>query len=110
MRASLILRPTFFALILILKVVVCMDDALDEADEIYRSVNEGFTSQDQEFLMDLFAEDDPDHNDDNKYHTNQHEFKDPQNRDDTQLTELDAEIDKLGMVFKLILRFTRFYR
>ena len=104
MRASLFLRPTFFALIL-LSTVLCMDD---EADEIYRSVNEGFTSQDQEFLMDLFAKDDQeflmdlfakDDQDSSHFDGNnaiEPKVKDPQKRYDKPLTELDAEIDKLG--------------
>ena len=64
-----------------------MEDALDEADEIYRSVNEGFTSQDQEFLMDLFAQDD-----------NYHGFntKESVSVPKNQLIAADAEIDKLG--------------
>ena len=90
-----LIRLIYIALIIILK-VVCMDESLDEAEEIYQMVHEGFTSQDQEFLMDLFSEDDVDHNDDTKYHTNQHEVKDPQKRDDNQLIAVSAEIDKLG--------------
>ena len=64
-----------------------MDDALDEADKIYRSVNEGFTSQDQEFLMDLFSKD---------YHYHGANIKESVAVAKNQLPELDAEINKLG--------------
>ena len=86
MIGSLILRPTFLVLIFILN-VVCMDDALDEADEIYRSVNEGFPSQDQEFLMDLFSKDD---------HYHGANTKDSVAVAKNQLIAVDADIDKLG--------------
>lgn len=92
MRASLFLRPTFFALIL-LSAVVCMDELSDEADEIYQSVNEGFTLQDQEFLMDLFSEDDPDYSDDTGTNSIQSEVKESQKGNIRQLNALGAKLD-----------------
>jgi hypothetical protein len=83
-----------------------MEDALKEADEIYRSVHEGFTSHDQEILMDLFSKDDQASSHFDRNNGIEPKEKDRQKRDDTQLTELDAEIDNLGMVFKLTVRFS----
>jgi hypothetical protein len=79
-----------------------MEDALEEAEEIYRSVHEGFTSHDQEILMDLFAKDDQASSHFDGNNAIEPKEKDRQRRDDKPLTELDAEIDKLGMVLKLI--------
>ena len=87
-----------------------MDDVLDEADEIYQMVHEGFILQDQEFLMDLFSKDDQDSSHFDGNNASDSEVKDPQKRDDKQLPELDAEIDELGMVLKLTLRFSFIFR
>ena len=72
-----------------------MDDALDEADEIYQMVHEGITSEDQEFLMDLFSKDDVDAD----YESQRRDslIKDSLNRNDNQLTQLGAEFHKIGM-------------
>jgi hypothetical protein len=68
----------YFALIII-SAVSCINDASDEADEIYRRINEGFTSQDQDALMELFAKDD--------YNASNFD----------EITELNAEIDIAGI-------------
>jgi hypothetical protein len=69
-----------------------MEDALDEADEIYRSVHEGFTSQDQEFLMDLFAEDKLSNNVATGTNSIESEVKESQNGNDHQLDALGAKL------------------
>ena len=92
MRASLFLGPTFFALIL-LSAVLCVDELSDEADEIYQSVNEGFTLQDEEFLMDLFSQDYPDYNDDTGTNSIESEVKESQKGNIRQLNALGAKLD-----------------
>jgi hypothetical protein len=74
-----------------------MDDALDEADEIYQMVHEGFKSIDQEFLMDLFSMDDYDAD----YKSQR---KDSVAVVQDKLTQLDTEIDELGKVIETNLK------
>ncbi len=44
--------------LIIISTVVCMNESWDEADEIYRSVSEEMSEQDQEILMELFSKED----------------------------------------------------
>ena len=77
-----------------------MDDVLDEADEIYQMVHEGFILQDQEFLMDLFSKDDRDSNHFKWNNAIEPEVKNSHRKNANHLSStLDAEIDKIGMQF-----------
>ena len=97
MKTFKIVRQAYFAFQL-LSLVLCMD----EADEIYRWVNEEMSEQDQEILMDLFSIDKRINDAATGNNPIQSTVKvDHQNRNDSSLS---AVIDKIGMKLSLINR------
>ena len=90
MKTFKVVRQAYFALLL-LSLVLCVD----EADEIFQSVNEEMSEQDQEILMDLFSIDKLINDAATGNNPIQSMVKvDHQNRKDGSLS---AVIDKIGM-------------
>ena len=91
------MRMAYLALIIIGQ-VLCMD----EADEIYQLVNEGFSPQDHDLLMDILSSDvnlnDQFHEDGSVEPSGPMDLQDQIDHD--QLNALDTDINEIGMEYK----------
>ena len=89
MKAAIVMR---FAILAFITLVACMKDQVDESDSIFQKINEEFSPNEEDVLMNLFSMDEQ-MNDDQM--TANVEGSEPQEA--TDIAAIDTDINTIGM-------------